>query len=86
MYAGGNAHMVEKVFGFSGSQLLYVGDHIFTDVNLAKRGLSWRTCLILQVHMPDGSYMPHLTDSSTYCARACLILPGNSLEKPVQRV
>ena len=28
--------------------MLYVGDHLFTDVNMAKRGLSWRTCLILQ--------------------------------------
>ena len=32
----------------SSSQVLYVGDHIFTDVNMAKRGLSWRTCMILQ--------------------------------------
>ena len=28
--------------------MLYVGDHIFTDVNVAKRGLSWRTCMIMQ--------------------------------------
>jgi len=47
-YAGGNANMVEKLFGVSGPRVLYVGDHIFTDVNMAKRGLSWRTCLILQ--------------------------------------
>jgi len=33
---------------FSSAQVLYVGDHIFTDVNMAKRGLSWRTCMILQ--------------------------------------
>ena len=32
----------------SSAQVLYVGDHIFTDVNMAKRGLSWRTCMILQ--------------------------------------
>jgi len=47
-YAGGNAKLVEKVFRISGPQIMYVGDHLFTDVNLAKRGLSWRTCLILQ--------------------------------------
>jgi len=47
-FSGGCARMVEKLFGVSGSQVLYVGDHIFTDVNMAKRGLSWRTCLILQ--------------------------------------
>jgi len=48
IFAGGNAKMLEKVFGCSGKQVLYVGDHIFTDVNMAKRGLSWRTCLIMQ--------------------------------------
>jgi len=47
-YAGGNAAMVEKCFNVSGPQVLYVGDHIFTDVNIAKRGMRWRTCVILQ--------------------------------------
>lgn len=47
-YAGGNAKLVERCLGASGSKVLYVGDHLFTDVNVAKRGLSWRTCLILQ--------------------------------------
>ena len=47
-YAGGNARMLEKVLGCRGEQVLYVGDHIFTDVNMAKKGLSWRTCMILQ--------------------------------------
>ena len=47
-YAGGNARMLEKVLGCRGEEVLYVGDHIFTDVNMAKKGLSWRTCMILQ--------------------------------------
>jgi len=47
-YAGGNAKNVERCLGVSGPEALYVGDHLFTDVNMAKRGLSWRTCLILQ--------------------------------------
>ena len=25
-----------------------MGDHIFTDVNIAKRGMRWRTCVVLQ--------------------------------------
>ena len=51
-YAGGNARMLEKVLGCRGEEVLYVGDHIFTDVNMAKKGLSWRTCMILQApHM-----------------------------------
>ena len=47
-FAGGHARLLERCFGLSGSQLLYVGDHLFSDVNLAKRGLAWRTCLVLQ--------------------------------------
>ena len=47
-FAGGNARMLEKVLGVRGEEVLYVGDHIFTDVNMAKKGLSWRTCMILQ--------------------------------------
>ena len=47
-YAGGNAVLVQRCFKVSGPEMLYVGDHLFTDVNMAKRGLSWRTCLILQ--------------------------------------
>ena len=37
-YAGGNAKLVERCLGASGSKVLYVGDHLFTDVNVAKRG------------------------------------------------
>ena len=47
-FAGGYATLVEKCFGISGPEMLYIGDHLFTDVNMAKRELSWRTCLILQ--------------------------------------
>ena len=47
-YAGGNAVLVQRCFQVSGPEMLYVGDHHFTDVNMAKRGLSWRTCLVLQ--------------------------------------
>lgn len=47
-YAGGNARMIEKVLQCRGEEVLYVGDHVFTDVNMAKKALSWRTCMILQ--------------------------------------
>ena len=33
IFAGGNARLVEKCFNVSGNQMLYVGDHIFTDVS-----------------------------------------------------
>jgi HAD superfamily 5'-nucleotidase-like hydrolase len=47
-YLGGNAHMVEKLWGFDGEEILYVGDHIFADVRESKKVLRWRTALILR--------------------------------------
>jgi hypothetical protein len=47
-YAGGTAALIERCFGVNGPRVLYVGDHVQADVNIAKRSLSWRTCLILQ--------------------------------------
>lgn len=46
LYVGGNARLVEESLGLDGSQILYVGDHLFVDVNIAKSILRWRTALI----------------------------------------
>jgi HAD superfamily 5'-nucleotidase-like hydrolase len=35
-YVGGDANSVEKYLGLSGSEILYVGDHIFADVRMSK--------------------------------------------------
>eukprot|EP00884_Botryococcus_braunii_P019770 jgi/Botrbrau1/6477/Bobra.0034s0050.1 len=48
VYCGGTARMVEIGLGLSGDQILYVGDHIYTDAALAKINLRWRTCLIVR--------------------------------------
>lgn len=48
IYFGGNAFKIEEYLGVSGDQILYVGDHIFTDVNVSKSILRWRTALILR--------------------------------------
>lgn len=48
LYCGGSARMVEKALGVSGDEFLYVGDHIYTDVSVAKINHRWRTCLILR--------------------------------------
>jgi HAD superfamily 5'-nucleotidase-like hydrolase len=48
LYVGGSAALVERSLGLAGGQLLYVGDHIFVDVNVAKSVLRWRTALILR--------------------------------------
>lgn len=48
VYLGGHAGLVEDYLGISGEQILYVGDHIFSDVNVSKRMLRWRTALIVR--------------------------------------
>ena len=38
--------MVEKCLNVHGDEILYVGDHIYTDVSQSKVHLRWRTALI----------------------------------------
>jgi HAD superfamily 5'-nucleotidase-like hydrolase len=47
-YLGGDAMQVEKSLGFSGDEILYVGDHIWGDVRVSSSILRWRTALILR--------------------------------------
>jgi len=47
-YMGGNAALVEQSLGVRGEEVLYVGDHIFVDVNISKSILRWRTGLIVR--------------------------------------
>ncbi|CAL9768579.1 unnamed protein product [Musa acuminata subsp. burmannicoides] len=46
LYSGGSAQMVEKSLDVHGDEILYVGDHIYTDVSQSKVHLRWRTALI----------------------------------------
>ncbi|QDG54573.1 HAD-IG family 5'-nucleotidase [Persicimonas caeni] len=48
IYLGGNASFIEDYLGVSGDQILYVGDHLFADVNVTKSVLRWRTALIVR--------------------------------------
>lgn len=47
-YLGGHAGLVEEYLGVSGSEILYVGDHIYTDVRVSKDIQRWRTGLIVR--------------------------------------
>jgi HAD superfamily 5'-nucleotidase-like hydrolase len=47
-YVGANAVLVEESLGLSGEEILYVGDHIFADVNVSKNISRWRTALIVR--------------------------------------
>lgn len=47
-YLGGNAAQVEEGLGLSGEEILYFGDHVFSDVRVSGRLLRWRTALVLR--------------------------------------
>ncbi|GAA0169786.1 nucleotide phosphatase [Lithospermum erythrorhizon] len=46
LYSGGSAQMVESSLNVHGDEILYVGDHIYTDVSQSKLHVRWRTALI----------------------------------------
>ena len=48
VYLGGNAGLVEEHLGLAGAEILYVGDHLYTDVQVSKDVRRWRTALILR--------------------------------------
>ena len=48
VYVGGHAALVEKSLGLEGEEILYVGDHLFVDVNISKSVLRWRTALVVR--------------------------------------
>lgn len=48
IYLGGNSQMIEKFFNVSGEEILYVGDHLFSDVSISKSISRWRTALIIR--------------------------------------
>lgn len=48
VYRGGNAEAVQQHFGFDGSEMLYVGDHVYADVHVSSRIRRWRTALVLR--------------------------------------
>lgn len=62
-YYGGNASLVESALGLQGADILYVGDHIFADVNASKRTVRWRTCLVLREIEDDLRAIEKLRDS-----------------------
>ena len=48
VYVGGCAADLEDELGLHGDEILYVGDHLFSDVSVSKALLRWRTALILR--------------------------------------
>ena len=47
VYQGGNAVAIESLFNVLRGQILYVGDHIYSDVYQSKKVSHWRTMLVI---------------------------------------
>lgn len=47
IYQGGNAAQVEALFQVKSSEILYVGDHIYSDIYQSKKTNLWRTMLVI---------------------------------------
>lgn len=48
VYEGGNLFDFERLSGFAGEQVLYVGDHIYGDIIRNRKASQWRTCFVVQ--------------------------------------
>lgn len=48
-FLGGNAAAVEEGLGLEGEEILYVGDHIYSDVRVSQSLLRWRTALVIRM-------------------------------------
>jgi HAD superfamily 5'-nucleotidase-like hydrolase len=48
IYQGGNLADFERMTGFTGDRVLYVGDHIYGDILRSKKLSLWRTCMVVQ--------------------------------------
>ncbi|MEO6595045.1 MAG: HAD-IG family 5'-nucleotidase [Planctomycetota bacterium] len=48
VYKGGNAQAVQEHFHVDGSEILYVGDHVYADVHVSSQIRRWRTALVLR--------------------------------------
>jgi HAD superfamily 5'-nucleotidase-like hydrolase len=57
IYQGGNLIDFERLTGFAGESVLYVGDHIYGDILKSKKTSMWRTCMIVQEIEDELAYL-----------------------------
>ncbi|MBL8915590.1 MAG: HAD family hydrolase, partial [Archangium sp.] len=57
IYQGGNLLDFERMTGFQGESVLYVGDHIYGDILKSKKTSMWRTCMIVQEIEDELAYL-----------------------------
>lgn len=64
-YLGGSAVDVERYLGVSGSDVLYVGDHLYSDVHASKSIRRWRTALVLREIEEEVDAIASFTEQQT---------------------
>ncbi len=57
VYQGGNLAEFERLTGYQGESVLYVGDHIYGDILKSKKTSMWRTCMVVQEIEDELNYL-----------------------------
>jgi 5'-nucleotidase len=57
IYQGGNLGDFERLTGYAGEAVLYVGDHIYGDILKSKKTSMWRTCMVVQEIEDEMKYL-----------------------------
>jgi 5'-nucleotidase len=63
VYHGGSANLFQKLTGYRGDEILFVGDHIYGDIMRSKDSVNWRTMLILEELIPELSRLEALKEN-----------------------
>lgn len=58
IYQGGNIRTLEDMLELRGDRILYVGDHMYSDILRSKKSGHWRTALVVQ-EMEDSIAVTH---------------------------
>lgn len=74
VYQGGNLLDFEKMAGYAGDTILYVGDHIFGDILKSKKESLWRTCMIVQEIEDEIAYTEGRRDEISRLSQLELVL------------
>jgi HAD superfamily 5'-nucleotidase-like hydrolase len=84
VYVGANAGLVEDSLDLAGEDILYVGDHLFADVNVSKSILRWRTALVVRELEDEIKSLSEFASDETLLS--VRMLEKEALEKEYSRV
>ncbi|TMB32210.1 MAG: HAD family hydrolase, partial [Deltaproteobacteria bacterium] len=62
IYEGGNLFDFERLTGYGGENVLYVGDHIYGDIIRNRKASQWRTCFVVQELEKEIEYIDEHRD------------------------